>query len=151
MLKTLVVYYSRTGNTKKLAEQIAKVSEADLFQVKPVTPFPTDMYQTSDLAKRQYETGQLPNLTAVPDITKYQRIIIGSPVWSGRIATPIASFLTKVTLSEIPTFLFGTFASDAGNFVSDFLQQSGTNSQHHKSFIRNSKVSDKQISDWLSN
>jgi menaquinone-dependent protoporphyrinogen IX oxidase len=93
--KILIAYYSWSGHTKALAGQLQAATHADTYEIQvPAGTFSTDMYETSDQAKAQLEAGQLPTLTQpLPDLTKYEAILVGGPVWSGALSTPVASFM----------------------------------------------------------
>ena len=98
MSSTLVVYYSMTGTTKKLAESLASGLDADLFAIN-VAPntFPSDMFATADLAKKQKAEKSLPKLTSpIPDLTGYDVIIVAGPNWSAQVSTPVLNFLEQI-------------------------------------------------------
>lgn len=86
-LKVLIAYYSWLGNTKKLADLIAGTIpvNTELELRVPEGTFNNDMYQTFDIAEKQYPTIQ--NLDLDPN--QYDLILVGSPVWGGIPATPI--------------------------------------------------------------
>lgn len=66
--KTLIIYYSRTGNTASIARQIAQVINADVFELNTKDAFPKDMSATADVAIKQYQSGQLPELVEPPHV-----------------------------------------------------------------------------------
>ncbi|WP_251716234.1 flavodoxin family protein [Lactobacillus agrestimuris] len=98
-MKTLIIYYSWSGNTKRVAEKIHhEVKNSDLVKIKvPAETFSADMYKTNDIFKEQLKTNQLPqiNLPKV-DFEQYDLILIGSPVWDSMPASPIKSFLNEL-------------------------------------------------------
>lgn len=105
--KTLILYYSWSGTTAKMAQVLQEVSQATAIEltVKSGT-FSTDMYQTSDIAKQQLATGNLPGLTnQLPDLNDYDLLLIGGPVWSGEPATPVQQLL-----KQVPANYAGTIA-----------------------------------------
>jgi flavodoxin len=93
-MKTLIVYYSRTGNTKAVCEALQKELRADIIEI-------------HDLKNRAggwgFFTGAIGSLfsthtriePATPDLTAYSNILIGSPVWSGKMSTAIRTFIAK--------------------------------------------------------
>lgn len=99
--KILIATYSWSGHTKRLADQIAKLlSGADQYQIAvPAGTYDlTDMYATSDRAKNQLATGELPPLAnPIPELDQYNLILVGSPVWSGQPAVPVKQFLNQLT------------------------------------------------------
>lgn len=124
-MKTLIIYYSWSGNTKRVAEKIRdEVKNSDLVEIKvSAGTFSTDMYETNDIFKEQIETNQLPqiNLPKV-DFEQYDLILIGSPVWSGMPASPIKSFLNelqRVNYSGKVSSFF-TDAGQEGNYAQTF-------------------------------
>ena len=98
MMKTLIVYYSKTGTTKKLAEKIAKIKNADILEltVAPRT-FPDDMYVTNDIAIKQREENNFPALISnVPSLDQYETVVFAGPNWGSELATPLATFLNEI-------------------------------------------------------
>lgn len=96
MSKTLIAYYSWSGNTKRLAEKINQLlPSSDILELKvPAGTFSNDMYETSDIADRQKANDKLPKIiTPMPDFAKYDNILVGGPVWSYSSSTPVLSFL----------------------------------------------------------
>ena len=58
--KVLVAYYSHSGNTREVARQIAGVSGGELFEIVPVTPYPSDYRTVVDQAKKEIEAERVP-------------------------------------------------------------------------------------------
>lgn len=112
-MKTLVVYYSRTGNTKIIGQEIAKALNAESLEV-------------IDLKKRSGalgwikcgRDGQKRNLTKIQPIQKnleeYGRIIIGTPVWSWNMSAPIRTFLKEKSIINKKVNFFCTEGSSSG-------------------------------------
>lgn len=95
--KVLIVYYSWSGHTATLAKYLQQATDADLLALRvPEQTFSSDMYDTSGRAKHQVASGNLPHLTTViPDLTGYETILVGGPVWSAAPSTPVLSFLKQ--------------------------------------------------------
>lgn len=99
-MKTLVIYYSAEGHTKKIAEQIAENLQADLFEIAPAEPYTEDdlnWMDSNSRCTREYDDPKLRNIalasTEVPNWSDYDRIIIGYPIWWGITAWPVNSFV----------------------------------------------------------
>ncbi|MGN0847362.1 MAG: flavodoxin [Kiritimatiellia bacterium] len=94
--RTLVVYYSWSGNTRAVAQRVAKSTGAAVFEIKPATPYPTDYGACVDQAKRECRAGHKPALAANgPDLADYDVIFVGTPNWWGTMAPPVLTFLTS--------------------------------------------------------
>ena len=105
----LVVYYSWSGNTRVVAERVARSLGADIHEIRTVKTYPKDGYETSDEATRELESGRLPELAgAPPDLSRYGAVIIGAPVWNARLPTPVAAFLRQTDLSGKRVWSFST-------------------------------------------
>ena len=110
--KMLVVYYSQTSNTKAVAEEIAKRLSADIEEIIAVQPYDGDFQATIERGKQEREEGILPDIQPLTkDITQYDVIFIGFPVWFGTYAPPVATFLDQVDLSGKKIVPFCTFGS----------------------------------------
>ena len=80
--KTLVVYFSWSGTTEKLAQQIAKSTGADLFRLEPAEAYPSSYKPCTDVAKQELEKGIYRKVKAdLPDLASYDTVFIGVPVW----------------------------------------------------------------------
>lgn len=98
--KTLIVYYSRTGNTATIAKYIQDSVGADMLALETVTPYPEEYRATTEQAKRELQSGYMPPLkTAIPDMAAYARVFVGSPNWWGTIAPPVMTFLSECDMS----------------------------------------------------
>jgi flavodoxin len=94
--KTLVVYYSWSGNTKLIAENVRDVVGADIFRIEPVDAYPKDYRACCDQAKIEINKGYHPKLKAeVENIAQYDTIFIGTPNWWSTMAPPVATFLAE--------------------------------------------------------
>lgn len=94
--KILVVYFSHSGNTKVIAQQIQKATGADIFEIKPINDYPTEYNEVVFQAKKEIKSGYKPALKSkVENLEKYDVIIVGSPNWWATIAPPVATFLSS--------------------------------------------------------
>jgi len=97
--KTLVAYFTLTGNTEKAAKVIAEETNADLYKIELVTPYPAEYKAQTELAKKELADGTLPPIKPWPkNIGEYDVVFIGSPVWWGTMATPVRTFLASGAL-----------------------------------------------------
>jgi flavodoxin len=99
-LKILVVYYSWGGNTKIVAQQIQSFIGADIFEIKPVKPYPENFTKCTEQAKQEINNGYKPELSGkVENFAQYDIIFVGSPNWWSTIAPPVVTFLTSYNFS----------------------------------------------------
>ncbi len=97
--KTLVAYFTLTGNTEKAAKIIAEETGADLYKIELVTPYPSEYKEQTELAKKELAEGTLPAIKPWPEnIAQYDVVFIGSPVWWGTMSTPVRTFLASGVL-----------------------------------------------------
>ncbi len=98
--KILVAYYSWSGNTKEVAEDIHEKVGGDIFEIQTVQSYPEEYRATTTQAKQEINEGYRPELkTKVDDIAQYDVVFIGSPNWWGTIAPAVSSFLADYNLS----------------------------------------------------
>ncbi len=109
--KILVVYLSRTSNTKAIAGIIQKNVGGTLVALELKQPYPEDYKKTVELVAKENETGYLPPLkTSIPDITKYDIVFVGFPTWGMKLPPPMKSFLKQYDLSGKTVIPFNTNA-----------------------------------------
>jgi len=95
--KVLIPYYSLTRNTKGIAEKIQEKTGGDLYEIKTVKTYPSEYIALTEEAKRELQSDDLPALKkSLPDMSSYDLILIGSPVWWYTVSTPVMSFLRQV-------------------------------------------------------
>ena len=94
--KTLVVYYSWSGNTRQLANAIAKELDTYIYEIEVKKPYPDQYSETLDLVREQMRKGQLPEIVEDgPDFSEFSTILLGSPIWCGHASRPVMAFLEK--------------------------------------------------------
>lgn len=93
--KVLIAYYSLSGNTKAVAEKIQKITGGDIFEIEPVKPYPTEYNAVVELAKQEKATEATPDIKGSVDVSKYDVIFVGTPVWWYTMATPVRTFVSK--------------------------------------------------------
>lgn len=92
--KILIAYFSWSGNTRGIARKIQKMTGADLFEVKPVTPYSSDYNTVLDQAQRDQHIQARPEIAGhVEKMAQYDTIMLGYPNWWASIPMPVASFL----------------------------------------------------------
>lgn len=108
--KTLIVYFSRTGNTKEIADQIHKHTGADIFEIVPQNAYPSDYKATTEQARKELDSNFRPALKTlrVSDLETYDVIFLGFPIWWGTIPTSVMTFLEGNNLSGKTLVPFAT-------------------------------------------
>lgn len=124
-MKQLVAYFSATGTTKKVAEELAKVKGADLYEIAPKIPYSDAdlnwMDKNSRSTVEMQDKSSRPQLANhVAHIEDYDVIYIGYPVWWYTAPTIINTFLESYNFSNKKVVLFITSGgSSFGNVVKD--------------------------------
>lgn len=116
----LIVYLSRTGNTKAIAEMIHQQVGGSIVALELERPYPADYATTVQQVARENETGYLPPLkTTVDRIQQYDVVFLGFPTWGMQLPPPIKSFLRQHNLKGKTVIPFN---SNAGYGVGTSLQ-----------------------------
>ena len=107
--KILVAYFSHSGNTKRIAEDIKEKTGADIFEIKTVDPYSDDYNTVLDEAKKEQKDNARPELSeAVENMEQYETVIIGFPIWWGDMPMAVYSFLDTYDLSRKNVLTFCT-------------------------------------------
>ena len=106
--RVLVVYFSRAdentggvgyiekGNTKIIAEMIAERMHGDLFEIKTVKPYPKEYRPATEAAKQEKEENARPEIVGeLPDLSKYDVVFLGYPIWWSDMPMPVYTFLDR--------------------------------------------------------
>ena len=106
---TLIVYYSRSGNTKALAELIQAKVGGDLFRIETKEPRPQSYRKEVSQNVLEQREQLLPELKSkVPNFDSYQRIFIGTPTWNMALPQAVVSFLKSYHFAEKIVIPFNT-------------------------------------------
>ena len=110
--KVLVLYYSQTGNTKLVAEEFGARLGADIEAIEAVNPYDGTYQETIQRGMTERQSGILPEIQPLnADLSAYDVIFLGYPIWYGTYALPVATLLDQVDLSGKKVVPFCTFGS----------------------------------------
>lgn len=133
--KTLVVYFSWSGNTEEMANHIAEQTGGDLFEIEPKTPYPDDYNETGDIAEKERDENARPEIADLPDsIEEYDTILVGYPIWWHTAPMIIGTFLENYDLTGKEIYPFTQSASmDTEQFKNsmDFVRENAANANVH--------------------
>ena len=111
-MKTAVIYFSWSGNTRFAAETIAKKTSADLFEIKAEKTYNSDFGKCCDEAKPECNGKTLRPIKPIEglDLAKYDVVFVGTPNWWGTMAPPVRTWVTqsKAALKGKTVCLFQT-------------------------------------------
>ncbi|MEH6681662.1 MAG: flavodoxin [Sediminicola sp.] len=108
--RILIVYLSRTNNTKVVAEIVHEAVGGDLVALELENPYPEDYGAIVKQVAEENETGFLPPLKTKVEITKYDMIFVGFPTWGMQLPPPMKSFLAQHNLKGKTVIPFNTNA-----------------------------------------
>lgn len=154
--KTLVVYFSATGSTKRVAEIIAKQLGADIFEIEPENPYTDDdlNYRNGSSRVSLEHEDEAKRVVALKKDTPdnwqdYDTVFVGYPVWWGISAWPTDSFVQKNSFEGKTVVPFCTSASSPLGDSASLLSKKadGGNWQEGKRF--SSGAGESEISAWL--
>lgn len=154
--KTLVVYYSATGNTENVANYIATATEGDLFKLEPVEPYSDDDLNWTDDNSRVVREHDNPDerdvalvKSTVENWDEYDTIFIGYPIWWGIAAWPVDGFIEANDFTGKTVIPFATSSSSGlGESGKLLAQKAGTGDWQEGRRFR-SGVSESDVTDWV--
>ncbi len=120
MSKAIVIYYSLEGNVDFLARKIAESLGAETLRLETVKVYPKSGLLKFFHGGKDVVTGVKPELkTEIPSLADYDKVVIGTPVWASKPASPINTLFDKVDLSGKKCY---AFASSAGGSSAKCLE-----------------------------
>jgi len=153
--KILVAYFSYSGNTREIANQIHKNAGGDIFEIQSVKPYPDDYDAVVQQARQELKSGHKPALkTKVENIKPYDLVFIGYPNWCGTIPAPVRVFLSQYDFSGKTIAPFCTHeGSGLGRSATDISKLCPKSTLLDGVAIRGSDVKTAQdkVSEWLKN
>ena len=155
--KTLVVYYSASGNTERVAKDIAEAAGADLFEI-----VPTEVYTSDDLdwtnpdsrVSREHDDESLRDVplttTEVPDWDSYDTVFIGYPIWWGIAAWPVDTFVKNNDFTGKTVIPFATSSSSGMGQSGTLLSEMAGTGDWQDGQRFSSGASQSDVADWVS-
>lgn len=126
--KVLVVFFSRTkglyenetpviGNTHQIANYIQTATGGDIYEIVPVKEYPEEYNAVLDVAKSEQANNERPAIkNSLPDVSQYDIVFVGSPIWWGEYPMVVRSFLDQANLNGKTVIPFTTHeGSGLGN------------------------------------
>lgn len=155
MSKSLVAYFSASGVTKKAAEMLAKVTNSDLFEIKPSVPYTkADLDWTNKQSRSSVEMQDKRSRPEIAeklaDADKYDTIFLGFPIWWYVAPTIINTFVESYDLSGKTIIPFATSGGSGMGKTVDELKPSCPNANWKSGKVING-MSEKSLADWAEN
>lgn len=115
--KILVAYFSwsASGNTEKMATYIAEQTEATLYEIVPLVPYPTEYTPTTEVALEEKNSNARPEIKNPIDVSTYDHIFVGFPIWWHTAPMIIGTFLESYNLDGKDVYPFFQGASNSNN------------------------------------
>ena len=154
--KTLVIYYSASGNTERVAKDIAEAAGADLFEI-----VPTEVYTSEDLnwtnpdsrVSREHDDESLRDVplttTEVPDWDSYDTVFIGYPIWWGIAAWPVDTFVKNNDFTGKTVIPFATSSSSGMGQSGSLLADMAGTGEWQEGQRFSSGVSSDDVQSWV--
>ena len=155
--KTLVVYYSATGNTESVANTIAEETGGDLFELEPADPYTdADLDWTDDDSRvsQEYENEDQRDVelvsAAVDNWDEYDTVFIGYPIWWGIAAWPVNEFVETNDFTDKTVIPFCTSSSSGLGESGELLEEMAGTGNWQEGERFSSGVSSDDVSTWIS-
>lgn len=119
-MKGLILYYSYSGNTERVAKLIQRTSGFDIAEIKPVKNYEGDYNSVVNQGKKEVDNRFEPEVMNLKyDLSQYDTIVLGSPVWWYTFAPPVRTVLSKNNWSGKVIFPFATNGGWLGHTFDD--------------------------------
>ena len=153
--KVLVVYFSPTGTTRKIAENAAEVLSADIYEIVPEIPYSEEdlNYNTNCRANREQEDPlSLPKMMdRTINIGQYDTFVIGYPIWHGQAPKILTTFLESYDFSDKIIIPFCTsHSSSVGTSAVNLQSLTSNTSIWLEGYRFNGTENKEEIRNWLS-
>lgn len=152
--KVLIAYFSATGTTKKVAENLAKATGGDLYEIKPLQPYTReDLDWTNDKSRSSVEMKNKKYRPEIVDdnfsVSEYDTVFLGFPIWWGVAPTIVNIFFEKHDFSNKTIILFATSGGSGFGRTASELKQSVSNLTKITEGILNNNPSVEDLKKWI--
>ena len=153
--KILVAYFSATGNTRRVAQNLAKAVDADIYEIKPAKPYSdADLDWTNKSSRSSVE---MADHSSRPEMIKddfsvkdYETIYLGFPIWWYIAPTIVNTFLEKHDFSNKKIILFATSGgSGLGNSIDNIKNSVSDSTKVINGKVFNTNISVEELKKWV--
>lgn len=147
----LIIYYSYSGTTERVAERLQEITKGDIYEIQPEIAYSDDSNEATVRLMEERDTDNLPSLAGeLPDLSQYDVIFIGTPVWNDSIANPVMSYLEQTDFDGKVVMPFWTYITSQGTTENDFYSLNENSEMKSGLAIRSANgYSDDELSDIL--
>ncbi len=153
MSKKLVAFFSASGVTKNVSERLAKIADADLFEIKPAIPYSrADLDWTNKKSRSSLEMSDpdsRPEIAeALPNMEEYDTVFLGFPIWWYVAPTIINTFLESYDFSGKTIIPFATSGGSGFGRTAEILKPLCAQTAKWRDGKMLNHISDKALKDW---
>lgn len=152
-MKTLVVYYSYSGNTKQVVNMIKEKKNFDVLEIKPVNAYSDDYQKVVDDEESKMDMNEIIEIKDVNvNLDYYDRILLGTGVWWYKITPAIRSFLNKYDLKDkviVPFITNGGWLGEALDDVKRYAKESIIKDAITIKFNGNTMEDSNKVESWI--
>ena len=155
--KVIIISFSKSGNTQIISDYINKSTKIRLYNIKPKNSYPSSYDETLKIAQNEQNTNARPEIDdPLKDISNYDIILLGYPLWYGHLPNIVITQLELLDLQNKEIYPFNTHGSSGiSNSVND-IKKYASNANVHDGFpIKGSDAQrgdvkvNSQVNDWL--
>lgn len=136
-MKSVILYYSYGGNTRRIAQTISRAIGADIVEIQPVHPYTGSYDQVVEQGQEEVDRGYMPAIQPLNvDLTVYDTVILGTPVWWYTFAPAMKTFLHQTNLQGKNVYAFATNGGWIGHTFEAFAASCPGAHVHHGLNVR---------------
>lgn len=149
--KTLIAYFSWSGTTAEAAREIQQATGGDLFEITVADAYPSSYQSTAERARRERDQNERPALgTAAPDLSGYDVLLVGYPIWWHTAPMVIDTFLESYDLTGKTVLPFSTSGgSDIEESMADVRRVATGHGAAVGTGLNANSLSQSRIQEWL--
>ena len=152
--KILTVYYSNGGHTREVAQNLHSIVGGDIKEIELTEKFPNNIFRMSKLVRKQMKEGYLPKINDI-DISSYDIIFVGSPIWNFSMSLPTKTFLKNNNFENKILIPFFTYSGGANknNVINEVKDTANTQNLRKPLFMFENGIFlvKEQLIKWLNN
>ena len=153
MTKNLIAYFSASGTTKAVAEKINKIIDSDIFEIAPKEAYTSADLNWNDKNSRSSiemnDQSSRPETKETIDVTEYENIVLGFPVWWYTAPTIINTFLEENNVKDKNIYVFVTSGGSGSTGSFNNLKEAYPENNWISSKRLSGNVSESEIREWI--